>query len=157
MSVGLGRGFFTIPAFLAGRLLLIAFLSWGLLASHKRYASGWLLSARLKAFFRRHAVGAPGPLHDAAVLQPLRSPARAPRAALAACPPMIVATAQHDVLHDEGEAFAALLRAAGARAEHVECAGLWHGFAQSLHVPPAREAVEALAARAAALDAELRG
>jgi len=35
-------------------------------------------------------------------------------------------------------------------------AGLWHGFAQSLHVAPARAQVEALADEAARLDADVR-
>lgn len=127
-------------------------------ASHVKYARGWFLSARMREFFWRHFLGPAGPARDALARLPLLSPLLAARALLAVAPPALVVTAEHDILHDEGVAFAAALRVAGqARVEHVEAAGLWHGFANALHVGPAARAVEDAAERLARLDAELRG
>ena len=127
-------------------------------ASHKKYAAGWFLSARMREFFWGHYLGPPGPARDALARLPLLSPLLAKRELLAAAPPTLLLTAEHDILHDEGVAFAEALRAAGqARVAHVEARGLWHGFANALHVGPAARAVEDAAARLAQLDAELRG
>ena len=37
-------------------------------------------------------------------------------------------SAQCDVLHDEGEAYAQRLRAAGVDVDHRDCEGMLHGF-----------------------------
>lgn len=67
----------------------------------------------------------------------LRSPA------LGTSPPTWVATAEYDVLRDEGEAYAARLREAGVEVELRRVAGLPHGFARLFnHVDTARAAVE---------------
>ena len=55
-------------------------------------------------------------------------------------PPAYVATALADPLRDEGEAYAAQLRAAGIRAV-VQRFGLLHGFFNATAMPRAREAV----------------
>lgn len=62
---------------------------------------------------------------------------------LAHSPPTWVATAGHDVLHDEGEAYALRLRALGVAVDLHRCGDLPHGFARLFnHVDSARTAVE---------------
>lgn len=47
-------------------------------------------------------------------------------------PPILVVTAECDILHDEAVAFAATVNARGGAAEHVEAAGQVHGFVTHL-------------------------
>ena len=63
-------------------------------------------------------------------LAPLRAPS------LAGAPPAVVLTAEHDVLRDEGEAYAERLRAAGADVSHRRFAGQMHGFFGQIGVLP---------------------
>ena len=47
---------------------------------------------------------------------------------LSGLPPTLLATAEHDLLHDEGIALVARLRAQGVTTHHVDYPGLVHGF-----------------------------
>jgi cation diffusion facilitator CzcD-associated flavoprotein CzcO/acetyl esterase/lipase len=83
--------------------------------------------------------------------RPEASPLRAPR--LAGLPPAVVLTAEHDVLRDEGEAYAERLAAEGVRVEHRRFDGQMHGFFMLGDVLPASAA--GLDFVAAAVDREL--
>jgi acetyl esterase len=63
-------------------------------------------------------------------LAPLRAPS------LTGAPPAVLLTAEHDVLRDEGEAYAERLRAAGADVSHQRFAGQMHGFFGQIGVLP---------------------
>ena len=65
---------------------------------------------------------------------PLACPARADN--LAGLPPAFIATAEFDPLRDEGEAYAANLRAAGVDVTAKRYDGMLHGFAWTLGATP---------------------
>jgi len=62
------------------------------------------------------------------------SPLRA--ADLSALPPAIIVTAEHDVLRDEGEAYAARLREAGVPVTHKRFEGQMHAFMMMIDLLP---------------------
>ena len=80
-------------------------------------------------FFERYA---PDP---ATRSDPRLAPLRA--ADVSGAPPAVVLTAEHDVLRDEGEAYAERLRAAGVDVSHKRFAGQMHGFFALVDVLPA--------------------
>lgn len=114
--------------------------------SYRSFANGYLLTAGDMAWFLAHyAPGADPADPRLAVLR---------RDDLAGAPPAWIATAEFDVLRDEGEAFARKLEAAGNRATLQRQPGMIHGFARmSGLVDTADAALEGMAAaiRAAVL------
>ena len=90
--------------------------------SYRTYAQGYgMLEARSMRWFRDHYLRG-----EADRLDWRAAPLRA--ADLQGVAPALVLTAQCDVLHDEGEAYAKRLRAAGVDVEHRDCEGMIHGF-----------------------------
>ena len=91
-------------------------------ASYRTYAEGYgLLEARSMRWFRDHYLRGEADRFDWRAA-PLRA------ADLSGVAPALVLTAQCDVLHDEGEAYAQRLHAAGVDVEYRDCEGMIHGF-----------------------------
>ena len=72
-------------------------------------------------WFQNHYLSGPGDRADWRA-----SPLKAPD--LSGLPPALVITAECDVLHDEGVAFAEAMAAAGTTVEHIDWPGMIHGF-----------------------------
>lgn len=92
-------------------------------ASYRQFATGYFLSrATMSAYWRRYA---PDPeIRTQATVSPLRATGDR----LRGLPPALVLTAEADVLRDEGEAYAAGLRAADVPVVSVRYHGTIHGF-----------------------------
>ena len=77
----------------------------------------------------------------------------------AGLPPAVIVTAEHDVLRDDGERYAGLLRESGVAVEVREFAGQMHGFMSMIGVLPASEtAIDFVAQRiTSSLEAEPAG
>lgn len=103
--------------------------------SYLNFSAGMpLTQADMRWFFGHYA---PEELWGDPAIAVLRS------AALAGSPRTWVATAEYDVLRDEGEAYAQHLVALGVEVESHRVAGLTHGFARMFNlIDTAREAVE---------------
>ncbi|MEF0942222.1 alpha/beta hydrolase [Rhizobium sp. BR 362] len=104
--------------------------------SYRRYAEGFGLTAATMKWFRDHYVRTPADVADWRV-----SPLLAET--VAAVAPAFIATAGHDILVDEGTAYARRLQAGGVRV----VARLWpdqiHGFvSMGRFISAARQAVE---------------
>jgi cation diffusion facilitator CzcD-associated flavoprotein CzcO/acetyl esterase/lipase len=76
---------------------------------------------------------------------PTAAPLRA--RSLAGAPPAVILTAEHDVLRDEGEAYAQRLAEAGVPVVHERFAGQMHGFFQMVNLLPASDAAVEFIAR----------
>src|SRR6516162_4148051 len=91
-------------------------------ASYKKYAQGYgLLTRESMVWFRNHYLRRPDEAEDWRA-----SPINA--ASFSGVAPAIVITAECDVLHDDGERYAAALRGAGVPVEYKEYPGMIHGF-----------------------------
>jgi acetyl esterase len=114
-------------------------------ASYREKADGYYLTAAGMRWYWDHYLG------GADGLRPDASPLRA--ASVGGLPPALVVTAEHDPLRDEGEAYAARLRAAGVPAAVSRYPGMVHGFFRWRAVTAAADAClqEAAAALRAAL------
>jgi acetyl esterase/lipase len=116
-------------------------------ASYREHAEGFYLTAAGMRWYWDHYLG---PADGAA---PDASPLRA--AFLGGLPPALVIGAEHDILRDEGEAYAARLRDAGVAAAASRYPGVVHGFFRWRAVTPVADA--ALQEAATALRSALAG
>jgi acetyl esterase/lipase len=91
--------------------------------SYRQFAEGYFLSARSMAWFWDAYLPDAGRRSE-----PYASPLRASDAQLAGLPPALVIVDEADVLRDEGEAYAARLRAAGVAVTTVRYDGITHDF-----------------------------
>ncbi|UVK38485.1 alpha/beta hydrolase [Mesorhizobium sp. AR10] len=108
--------------------------------SYRRFADGYGLTAATMAWFRDHYVSQAGDIDDWRV-----SPLKA--ASLADAAPAFVAIAGHDILADEGEAYARRLEDDGVPVVLRRWSGQIHGFvSMGRHGPAARQAVGAAVA-----------
>jgi acetyl esterase len=90
--------------------------------SYEKYAQGYgILTRDAMAWFRGHYLRSPADAEDWRA-----SPIKA--LSLAGTAPAIVVTAECDVLHDDGEGYAAALRDAGVPVEYCEYPGMIHAF-----------------------------
>jgi len=91
-------------------------------ASYDKYGQDYgVLTREAMAWFARQYLRSPADAEDWRA-----SPLRAPD--FAGVAPAIIVTAECDVLHDDGENYAAALRRAGVPVEYREYPGMIHGF-----------------------------
>jgi acetyl esterase len=110
-------------------------------ASYRDPANQLMLSRESMVWFWDHY--APDPTSRS---RPDASPLQAED--LSGLPPAVVLTAEHDVLRDEGEAYAAKLRAAGVPVTHRRFGGQMHGFFTMVNMlPGAAEGLEYVGAQ----------
>lgn len=109
-------------------------------ASYLENADGYQLTRDTMIWYWNHYLAA-----DADAANPYAAPLCAPD--LRRLPPALVLTAQYDPLRDEGESYAAALRAAGVPTESIRYDGLIHGFfGMFAAVDQAQQAVDRSAA-----------
>jgi acetyl esterase/lipase len=92
-------------------------------ASYDEFATGHYLSREAMEWFWDAYIPDPGGRHDV-----LASPNRATPDQLEGLPPTYLCADEADVLRDEGEAYAAKLRAAGVPVTTVRYDGVVHDF-----------------------------
>jgi acetyl esterase len=102
--------------------------------SYTENADGYLLTKESMAWFWNHYLS-----HEGDGKQPKASPMQA--ADLAGLPPALVLTAEFDPLRDEGEAYAARLRAAGVHVEMARYPGQIHGFYANAAMDDGKKAI----------------
>ncbi|WP_067835744.1 alpha/beta hydrolase [Nocardia lijiangensis] len=110
--------------------------------SYQQFAEGYFLTREgMKWFWDQYTTS------ETDRAQITASPLRATTDQLAGLPPALVITAEADVLRDEGEAFAAKLRAAGVPVIQTRYGGIIHDFVMvnSMHATNAAEAAVAQA------------
>ena len=98
-------------------------------STHEAFAEGYGLTRNVLHWYWRHYLPDPAPA-DIARASPLRA------TSLADLPPALVQTAEYDVLRDEGEHYADLMRAAGVDVRLTRCVGMNHGFLKYVGVLP---------------------
>ncbi|GAB2734169.1 alpha/beta hydrolase [Kitasatospora kifunensis] len=108
--------------------------------SYRQFAHGYFQSADYLRWLWQQYV--PDPTRRT---EPTAAPLHARPHRLAGLPPALVITAEADVLRDEGEAYAAMLRAAGVPVTAVRYLGTVHAFVvlDALHDTPAARAATA--------------
>jgi len=89
--------------------------------SYQSFGEGYFLEKATMEWFLDHYLGS-----DYDRISPLVAPLRA--SSLKKLPPAYVVTAGHDVLRDEGKAYADALREAGVDVEYVDYPSMIHGF-----------------------------
>ena len=112
--------------------------------SYEQFAEGYLLTAKMMAWF--------WDAYEPDVerrLEPFASPLRAGEEQLAGLPPAFLMVGEADVLRDEGEAYAARLRAARVAVTTVRYDGITHDF-MMLNPLSATRATRAAVAQAVA-------
>ena len=108
--------------------------------SYRLFSEGFFLTERQMDWYRDHYLAAESDASD-----PRASPILASH--LAGLPPAHVVTAGFDVLRDEGEEYASLLRDAGVPVTTAREPGLIHGFTHGAETAPApRRAMLGIAA-----------
>ncbi len=110
--------------------------------SYERFAEGYFLTREgMRWFWDQYTTS------EADRAQITASPLRATTEQLAGLPPALVITGEADVLHDEGEAFAAKLRDAGVPVVQTRYGGIIHDFVMvnSMHDTNAAKAAVAQA------------
>lgn len=105
--------------------------------SYRRFGEGFGLTASTMAWFRNHYIRSATDIDDWRV-----SPLRA--SSLYGAPPAFIAIAGHDILVDEGEAYARRLQEDGVKLKVQRWPEQIHGFVSMGHyIPAARQAVDA--------------
>ena len=94
-------------------------------SSREENGSGFFLTTKHMVWFHEQYV------QGADVSDPALSPIHAPDHN--GLPRACVVTAEHDPLRDEGDAYAAKLAAAGVAVDHLQVAGMFHGFLTMPH------------------------
>jgi acetyl esterase/lipase len=118
--------------------------------SYEEFAEGYFLAREgMKWFWDQYTTD------DNERAQITASPLRATLEQLAGLPPALVITGEADVLRDEGEAYAAKLRAAGVPTTAVRYGGIIHDFVMLNALHETHAAVAAIAQATAVLRAEL--